>query len=40
MDKTNTTKDTRGKAERGWFGKEWDEGFYHVRQDDDIGLIK
>ena len=33
MDKTNTTKDTRGKAEeRFGLEKEWNEGFYHVRQ--------
>ena len=33
MEKTNTTKDTRGKAEeRLVWKKEWDEGFYHVRR--------
>ena len=32
MNKTNTTKDTRGKDIREvGLEKEWNEGFYHVR---------
>ena len=33
MDKTNTTKDTRGEGRREVsLKKEWNEGFYHVRR--------
>ena len=32
MDKTNTTKDIRGKAKEVGLEKEWNEGFYHARR--------